>query len=71
MQVILTYANRTLNVRSIPTLILIDPKTGATDALGFKHILSAAKVLTICAGKSTTQGVEIVKAGADAFPWRW
>lgn len=49
IKVILTYAMRNLNVRSIPTLILIDPKTG----------------------KFTTQGVEIVKAGAGAFPWRW
>lgn len=31
----------------------------------------AASLLTICAGKFTTQGVEIVKAGAGAFPWRW
>ncbi len=41
MQVILSYAALTLKVRSIPTLILIDPKTGKLACLIFSHVLHA------------------------------
>jgi hypothetical protein len=91
LQVILGYASLTLNVRSIPTLILIDPKTGtmalslcevrlsnqdahsATHAifnsLRARHIKSAYFCYKFT-GKFTTHGVETIKAGASAFPWR-
>jgi hypothetical protein len=90
LQVILSYAVLTLKVRSIPTLILIEPKTGKLACIIYSKSLHDAVVdivnrihicivcvinyaccgsLTKSLGKFTIRGVEIVKAGAPAFPW--